>query len=458
MKQSEFNLTAISPIDGRYRNHVEELSNYFSEFAYIKYRTEVELRYLIALSKLGIIRKLKNNEHKMLEDIVEKFNLNDALGNKEIAQEYWKPKGAPFQSTKHDTKAVEYYLKEKLGKSSLSDVLEFIHFGLTSEDVNNLAYRLMLKNSLNGVILRSIAAFNNQILEESKKYNNLPMLARTHGQSAVPTTLGKEFLIFYGRMQTEIKILQAFKFCGKLNGAVGNYNALFFAYPKVNWKKFSKDFVSSFGLSWYPITTQVAPSEDIIYFFQIIQRINGILLDFDQDMWRYISDGWFNQIVKQKEVGSSTMPQKVNPILFENSEGNLIMANSLIEGFVNKLPISRLQRDLSGSTISRNFGAALAYSLLAYKNSLAGLLRLKANEKKIKEDLNSDWSILSEAIQIYLKKNGVKNGYEIIKEFSHGQKMDKEMFYKMIDKLPVNKLQKSELKNLTPGNYLGIKI
>ena len=457
MKQSDFNLTAISPIDGRYRNSVEELSNYFSEFAYIKYRTEIEVRYLIALSKFGVIRKLKNNEQKILENIFKNFNLEDAYGNKEIAQEYWKPnKGTPTQSTKHDTKAVEYYLKEKLAKTSLSDILEFIHFGLTSEDVNNLAYRLMLKESLSEVVVQTITILANQILGESKKYKNLPLLARTHGQAAIPTTLGKEFLVFYERLKTEIRRLKSFRFGGKLNGAVGSYSALRFAYPKVNWQKFSKDFVTSLGLGWYQTTTQIAPYEDIIYFLQTIQRINGIILDFDQDMWRYISDGWFIQTVKRKEVGSSTMPQKVNPILFENSEVNLIMANSLIEGMTNKLPISRLQRDLSGSTISRNFGVALAYSLLAYKNSLSGLLRTRANEKQISEDLNSDWSILSEAVQIYLKKNGIKNGYEIIKDYTRGQKMNKEMFYEMIDKLPIDKNQKSELKKLSPENYIGI--
>ena len=456
MKNLINQLDAISPIDGRYRNHVEELSEYSSEYGLIKYRTEIEIRYLIALSKIGVIRKLKSSELKIFEKIYKDFDLEDAIENKEIAQEYWKPTRKPTQSTKHDVKAVEYYLKNKLSNTSLSDVLEFIHFGLTSEDVNNLTIRLMLKGAIDNVILKNLQTLNKEILNQSKKYKRLPMIARTHGQSAVPTTLGKEFLVFYERLDKEINILQTAKFAGKLNGAVGNYNALNFVFPKNNWQKFSKDFVSSFGLEVNQVTNQIAPFEDIIFVFQTLQRIDGILLDFNQDMWRYISDNWLIQENKKGEVGSSTMPQKINPIMFENSEGNLVIANSLIEGFTSKLPISRLQRDLSNSTISRNFGLCLAYCLLAYKNCLIGLLRVRANEEKIKEDLNLDWSILSEAIQIYLKKEGIKNGYEIIKNMSRGKKMDKEAYSEMIDSLPLNDKQKSELKKLTPDKYIGI--
>lgn len=458
MKQSEFNLTAISPIDGRYRNHVEELSMYSSEFGLIRYRTEIEVRYLIALSKIGIIRKLRGEEKKLLQKIIDEFDIDDAIENKDIAQEYWKPNQKSKPATKHDVKAVEYFLKDRLLNTSMSDILEFIHFGLTSEDTNNLTIRLMLNAATEKVILKNLQTLNNEILSLSKQYKNLPMIARTHGQAAIPATLGKEFLVFHNRLDYEIKILKSTKLRGKLNGAVGNYNALNFAYSKINWPKFSKDFVSSLGLNQNPTTNQIAPYEDMIFVFQTIQRINGILLDFNQDMWRYISDHWFIQENKKGEVGSSTMPQKINPIMFENSEGNLIIANSLIEGFTNKLPISRLQRDLSNSTISRNFGLALAYSLLAYKNCLSGLGRIKANEEKILEDLNSDWSILSEAVQIYLKKNGIKNGYEILRELTRGEKMTEEDFLKMVDSLPVNESQKSELKKLTPENYIGIII
>ena len=446
MKQSDFNpLLSVSPIDGRYWESVSELSGYVSEFAYIKERLQVEIAYLIHLSENKVIRKLKPSEKQILISLYIGFGIREAEEVKRIEKE-----------TRHDLKAIEYYARRKLEKTSLSDISEFIHFGLTSEDINNIAIRLMLKNAWSEVVLIALKVLDTQVLEYSKAYRKTPMLARTHGQVAVPTTLGKELLVFHERIQNELDLLQNFNFNAKLNGATGNYNALFFSYPRINWLKFSKQFINSFSLNNSKTTTQIAPYEDIIYFFQTIQRINGILLDFNQDMWRYISDGWFTQTVRQIEVGSSTMPQKVNPILFENSEGNVIVANSLISGFVDKLPISRLQRDLSGSTISRNFGVALAYSLLAYKNCLSGLLRIKPNKEKILEDLNSDWSILSEAVQIYLKKNGVKNGYEIIKNKTRGQRMTKEMFWEMIDLLPLQNKQKGELKKLSPENYIGL--
>lgn len=445
MKNNLNILNAISPIDGRYRNQTEELSQYSSEYAVIKHRTQIEIKYFVALSKAGVIRKINISEQKILNKLIEEFDLEEAEEIKEIEN-----------TTKHDVKAVEYYLKERLSKSTLSDVLEFIHFGLTSEDINNLTIRLMLKNGLEKVILVNLQIINDEVLNLSKEYKNLPMLGRTHGQAAIPTTLGKEFLVFYERLDKEIKILKSSKLYGKLNGAIGNYNALNFSYPKINWPKFSKEFVESFGFKQNNVTNQIAPFEDMIFVFQSIQRINSILLDFNQDMWRYISDGWFIQENKKDEVGSSTMPQKINPIMFENSEGNLIIANSLIEGFTNKLPLSRLQRDLSNSTISRNFGLTLAYCLLAYKNSLSGLKRVKANEEKIKDDLSSDWSILSEAVQIYLKKEKVKNGYEILKEITRGKKMNQKDFTNMVNKLPLNEKQKSELKKLSPENYIGI--
>lgn len=445
MKDIINQLNAISPIDGRYRGQVEELSSYSSEFGIIKYRLTIEIKYLLALSQTKVIRTINNAEQKTLGKILDNFDVSEAQKVKDIEQ-----------TTRHDVKAIEYYLKEKLSNTSLADVLEFIHFGLTTWDINNLSERLMLRDGVNNIVLKNLQTLSNEILSQSKKYKTLPMLGRTHGQPAIPTTLGKEFLIFYQRLDKEIKILQTYKLTGKLNGAIGNYNALTFAYPKINWPKFSKDFVFSFGLGFNQTTNQIAPYEDIIFVFQTLQRINGILLDFSQDMWRYISDNWLVQENKKGEVGSSTMPQKINPIMFENSEGNLIIANSLIESFVNKLPISRLQRDLSGSTIVRNFGMMLAYCLLAYKNSLSGLLRLKANEEKIKQDLNADWSVLSEALQIYLKKEGAKNGYEIIKNETRGQKINKESWFELIDKLPLNEKQKNELKKLSPSTYIGI--
>ena len=451
-------LSAISPIDGRYRDHVKELSDYSSEFALIRYRTEIEIRYLIALSKAGIFRKLKKNEIKLLEEIFKGFNLEDAIENKDIAQEYWTPTKNSSSATKHDVKAVEYYLKQKLSSTSLSDILEFIHFGLTSEDVNNLSIRLMLKGAFENVILKSLKSLNKEILNQSKKYKNLPMLGRTHGQPATPTTLGKEFLVFYEILDKEIKILESSKLYGKLNGAVGSYNALNFSYPEINWPKFSEDFITSLGLDINQTTNQIAPFEDIIFVFQGVQRINGIILDFNQDMWRYISDGWFIQENRKGEVGSSTMPQKINPIMFENSEGNLIIANSLIHGFIDKLPLSRLQRDLSNSTISRNFGACLAYCLISYKNTYSGLKRVRANEEKIAEDLNSDWSILSEAIQTHLKKEGIKKGYEIIKDATRGKKFNQKDWLNLINKLPISNEAKTKLSKLTPESYIGLSI
>lgn len=448
-------LLAISPIDGRYRKHVEEFAEYFSEFAFIKYRTQIEIKYFISLSELGIIRKLKKEELKLLQNIAQNFSIKDAEENKDIAQEYWKSETPQKHSTKHDVKAVEYFLKGRLSNTSLKDISEFIHFGLTSEDINNLAYRLMLQDGIARVTIPNLLALQKVVKEKATKYNKTTIIARTHGQPAIPTTLGKEFLVFHERLDNEIKILKKAKLRGKLNGAVGNYNALQLAYPKIDWFKFSKKFIFSLGIDLNSTTNQIAPYEDIIFIFQTVQRINGIILDLDQDMWRYISDGWFVQENKEKEIGSSTMPQKINPIMFENSEGNLIVANSLIDGFVHKLPISRLQRDLSGSTISRNFGVCLAHSLIAYKNSVDGLNRIKSNNTKIEEDLNSDWSILAEAVQIILRRENVKNSYEIVKSLTRGKKMTQQDYLEFIDDLPTPQKVKEELKKITPENYIG---
>ncbi len=438
-------LLAISPIDGRYRYQTEKLADYFSEHAVFKYRILVETKYLIALSQIGVIRKLSAQEIKILDSLVDNFSVKEAEKVK-----------ATEKKVKHDKKALEYYLKDELDKTSLKDISGFSHFALTSYDVENIVHRLELKDSLEKTIIPELNLLNKLILEEAKKYKNLPLLARTHGQAAVPTTLGKEFLVFFERLEIEIQILKQIRFRAKLSGAVGNYNAHAFAYPNINWQKFSKDFLKEFRLEQHPSTTQIAPYEDIIFFFQTIQRINNIILDFDQDMWRYISDGWFNQENKKEKVGSSTMPQKINPINFEQSEGNIIIANSLIEGFTGKLSISRLQRDLSDSTISRNFGVTIAHSLLAYSLSGKGLSRVTPNNDIISESLNSDWSILSEAVQIFLKKEGVKNGYEIMKDLTRGEKLNRESFQEMINKLPLDEAQKSELKKLTPEIYIGI--
>ena len=446
MKQSSSNtLFNISPIDGRYKKETEKLELYFSEFAYIKYRVLIEINYLISLSELKIIRKINKEEKTMLQNIIEGFSLADAKRIKKIEGK-----------TNHDVKAIEYYLKEKMNKTSLKNVSNYIHFGLTSEDINNIAIRLMLKDANINIILLELKNLNSILFEKYKKYKKLPMLAKTHGQPAITTTLGKEFLVFQKRLEIELIDLEKIKFRGKINGAIGNYNALQFIFPKINWKKFSKDFLKKLDIDVNVTTTQIAPYEDIIKYFQTIQRINGIILDLNQDMWRYISDNYFIQKVKKEEIGSSTMPQKVNPINFENSEGNIIIANSLVDGFTNKLPISRLQRDLSGSTISRNFGVTLSHSLIAFKNTTKGLSRINVNEKRILDDLNSDWSILSEAVQIYLKREGVEHGYELIKKLTQGRKINKDQYQKLINDLPLEKKRKNKLLNLTPSTYLGI--
>ncbi len=444
MKNKIHPLLLISPIDGRYRIQTDDLSEYFSEYAYLKFRVEIEIKYLLTLSKFNVIRKISLNERNKFKRIIESFDINEAEKIKEIEAKI-----------RHDVKTIEYYLRDELNHTSLSDISGFIHFGLTSEDINNIAVRLMLKESIEKVLLPNINNLNSEILEQTIKYKSLPMLGRTHGQAAVPTTLGKELNVFAQRISKEIKILSEVNFSAKLNGAVGNYNALYFAYPKINWQKLSFDLMSDFGLKTNSVTTQVAPPEDIIYFFQTVQRINGIFLDLNQDIWRYISDGWFIQENKKGEIGSSTMPQKINPILFENSEGNLVIANSLIEGFTNKLPVSRLQRDLSGSTISRNFGVVIANSLISYINTLEGLKRIKPNKDKIEKDLNEDWSILSEAVQIYLKKEGVKNGYELLKNLTRGEKIDKKGWLNLIESLEISDEQKNKIKILTPSLYIG---
>ncbi len=438
-------LTAISPIDGRYRSQVEELSNYFSEYAYIKYRLDIEIKYLIELSDFKIIRKLDSTESKFLDQITKSFDLRECQKVKKIETK-----------TKHDLKAIEYYIKEKLSGSSLSDVAEYVHFGLTSEDINNIAIRLMLRDSRDNTLLFSLDSLNNELKRKSKKYKNIVMLARTHGQPAVPTTLGKEISVFSYRLEKEINKLNKFKFTGKLNGAVGNYNALHFAYPKKDWIKFSDRFINKFQLEPSLVTTQINNPEDLIEFFQIIQRINGIALDLDQDMWRYISDGWFIQENVKGAVGSSTMPQKINPILFENSEGNLTIANSLISAFNQKLPLSRLQRDLSGSTISRSFGAQIAHSLVAWNNCTDGLVKVEPNKELIKAVLFSDWAILSEAIQVYMKLNGMPEAYDYVKKLTRGNKLTQEQWKKMIETFRINGDLKLVLLEITPETYRGL--
>ncbi len=437
-------LTALSPIDGRYRDKTKILSGYFSEFAFIKERIRVEINYLLFLSSKKLIRRIRPKGKDFLIKIYKNFNLKQALEVKEIEK-----------TTRHDLKAAEYFLRKNFDKSLLSNLIEFIHFGLTSEDINNICLRILLQNANNEIISRQLENLNGVLLEKSKAYRDVVIIGRTHGQNAVPTTFGKEILVFSERLKKQIKKLKNFEFFAKLNGAVGNFNALYFVLPNVNWSSFSAQFIKSLKLSPLVITTQVNSNDDIVEYFQIIQRINLILNDLNQDMWRYTSDTWLVQSKNRDEVGSSTMPQKINPIDFENSEGNISVANGLIDVFVKKLPISRLQRDLSNSTVLRNTGTILAYCLIAYSSCEKGLSRISPNPK-IKKYLNKDWSILSEAAQTLLRKEGVSHPYKLLSGLTRGRVLSQNDWKKIVEKIPISAQNKKKLSNLTPETYRGI--
>lgn len=441
-------LTAISPIDGRYAERTSELRPFVSEFALIRTRLEVEVQYLIALSEVGVVRTLTQDEKKQLNSFGPNLSLENAEKIKKIEEE-----------TRHDVKAMERAFRSMLSGTTLEDITEMVHFGLTSEDINNISYRLMLKRATENINIPALDKFTNELVIRAEQHKATPMLARTHGQAAVPTTLGKEIVNFASRISEQTKALKDRKLRGKLNGAVGNFNALQAAYPKINWIKFSESFIKSLGLSPNLTTTQINPYEDVIEYLQNYQRINGVILDFDQDMWRYISDDWFLQEVKKGEVGSSTMPQKVNPIDFENSEGNLQIANSLIQGLTSKLSVSRLQRDLSDSTTIRNLGTVIAYSLIGYKSILTGLSRVRPNLEEIKTRLNEDWSILAEGAQTILRKAGIEDPYSLIASLTRGGHIkDQEEWINLIDGLKIEDDQKDALKELTPQNYIGLAV
>lgn len=438
-------LTAISPLDGRYREKVAPLAPFVSEYALIRTRFEVEAKYLVALSQAGIVRNLNDNEKRKLETFERSITLKEAQKVKKTEEE-----------TRHDVKAMEKSFRKMVKGTSLRDLVEMIHFGLTSEDVNNLAYRLMLKRACTEVCIPALDSLVDELTQRAERYQSAPMLARTHGQSAIPTTVGKEIINFASRLNDEMQKLENQKLTGKLTGAVGNFNALVAAYPNIDWVAFSEKFVKSLGLEPNLITTQINPYEDVIEFLQNIQRINGIILDFDQDMWRYISDDWFEQVAKKGEVGSSTMPQKVNPIDFENSEGNLQLANGIIETMSRKLATSRLQRDLSDSTTIRNIGVLLGYSLIAYKSTLTGISRIKPNLSKITEDLNNDWSILAEAAQTVLRSAKVDDPYSLVATLTRGRHFDESQWGSWVNDLPVAEVVKRRLSKLNPQNYIGL--
>jgi adenylosuccinate lyase len=441
-------LTAITTLDGRYRKDVAELSPYVSEYNIIKTRIEIEAKYLTALSEVGIVRPLSTEEQKRLVSFSGEVSLDDAKKIKEIEDK-----------TDHDVKAMEKAFRTMLTGTSLEDVIEKIHFGLTSEDVNNLTYRLILKRSCEDVMTPNLDLLTGKLVKWADDYKAVPILARTHGQAAVPTTLGHEFAVFAKRLNKEVKIVEKNVLEGKLNGASGTFDSLKDSYPNIDWISFAKKFVKSFGLEPNLTTTQIAPYEDMIKDFQTFIRINNVLLDFDQDVWRYISDHWFAQEVVKNATGSSTMPQKVNPIKFENSEGNLEKANALFEMFSRKLSKSRLQRDLSDSTVIRDMGAPLGWSLLAYKNTAKGLDKIWPNLDLIAKALNEDWSILSEAAQTRMRTYGIEDPYSIMKDLTRsGEKIDQQKWLKIVDGLPINDQQKKDLKNLTPEKYIGFAV
>jgi len=447
MKMSPLN--AISPVDGRYRKITESLANYFSETALIKYRVFVEIEYFIALCELPLtqLKNFKKDKFDDIRAISKAFSFEDAERVKKIEK-----------TTNHDVKSVEYFLKEKFDELGLSEFREFIHFGLTSQDINNTAVPYSMNLAYHDII---IPEFNNLIdvlTKISKKWENIPMLARTHGQPASPTRLGKEIYVFVDRLKDQIKLLETIPFSAKFGGATGNFNAHKVAYPKIDWIKFANNFLdNSLGLSRQKVTTQIEHYDDAAAFFDNLKRINTILIDLNRDIWAYVSMDYFKQKIKEGEVGSSAMPHKVNPIDFENSEGNLGIANAIFEHLSAKLPISRLQRDLTDSTVTRNIGVPIAHTLIAIKSILKGLGKLVINKNKIKADLENNWAVVAEAIQTILRREKFPNPYEALKDLTRkNEKITKDSIHNFIDGLDVSAKIKTELKNITPENYIGV--
>lgn len=441
-------LTAVSPIDGRYHNKTSDLREFFSEFALIKYRVTVEIKWFKMLASNPDIKELpelSSADNDTLEKIISDFSINDAQRIKEIEQ-----------TTNHDVKAVEYFIKEKIANSpSIYKYNEFIHFACTSEDINNLSHGLMIKDSKNKIILPMLNKIVDAMLVLTKKYADVPLLSRTHGQTASPTTMGKEIANTTYRLQRQIKHLQQTEVLGKINGAVGNYNAHYSAYPNLDWDSIGQKFVESLGLNFNPYTTQIEPHDYIAETFHVIMRYNTILIDFNRDIWGYISLGYFKQKTKEGEIGSSTMPHKVNPIDFENSEGNLGMANAILEHLANKLPISRWQRDLTDSTVLRNLGVGLAHSMIAYQSVLRGIEKLEINTTKTNKDLDNAWEVLAEPIQTIMRRYNIDSPYEKLKELTRGKGINQKDLRLFIKNLDIPEEIKQDLYNLLPHNYVG---
>lgn len=437
---------AISPIDGRYARQLESLSAYFSEFALIRYRVLVETEYFIALSDAGFF-PLSNPAKKALRKVVETFSVADASKIKDIEK-----------ITNHDVKAVEYFLKEKLVELKLNKHKEWIHFGLTSQDVNNTSVPLLWKDAMEKVMLPALEDLSVTLKGLAKTWHSIPMLARTHGQPASPTRLGKEIRVFAERLDNQLALLKPIPYAAKFGGATGNFNAHQVAFPRTDWRKFANQFVNkSLGLKRMQYTTQIEHYDSLAAHFDALKRINVILIDFCRDCWTYISMDYFKQRVNKNEVGSSAMPHKVNPIDFENAEGNLGVANALYEHLSGKLPVSRLQRDLTDSTVLRNIGVPFAHSVLALKSLNRGLNKLIVNEKAIQADLERNWAVVAEAIQTILRRENYPNPYEALKALTRGaDEINRERIHAFIDELDVKDALKKELKKITPHNYTGV--
>ena len=442
-------LNAISPIDGRYRSKTKILSSFFSEEALIKYRVRVEIEYFISLCELPLpqLESFNPSLFEELRSIYNHFSHEDALQIKEIENK-----------TNHDVKAVEYFIKKEFDKLEIQNFKEFIHFGLTSQDINNTAIPLSVKNAIESIYLPTLEKIIDTLISMVNEYKNIPLLARTHGQPASPTRLGKEINVFVKRLNTQKNILIKLPFGAKFSGATGNFNAHHVAYPEIDWKIFGKKFVENkLGLNYSFPTTQVEHYDSFAALCDSMKRINTILIDFNRDIWQYISMDYFKQKINKDEVGSSAMPHKVNPIDFENSEGNLGIANAIFDFFGTKLPISRLQRDLTDSTVLRNIGVPFGHTLIAFESILKGLSKIVVNTTQIEDDLNSNWAVIAEAIQTILRKEGYPNPYEALKELTRTNTIiNREAIQKFIETLDINDKIKSKLKAITPFNYTGI--
>jgi adenylosuccinate lyase len=441
-------LTAVSPVDGRYGSKSESLRPIFSEYGLIRHRVLVEVRWLQALAAheaIAEVPTLSSHANKILDDIFDNFSEEDARRVKNIER-----------TTNHDVKAVEYFLKEKIaGNAELETVSEFIHFACTSEDINNLAYALMLREARGQVLLPTMDNVITAIITLAHNNAEMPLLSRTHGQPATPTTVGKEMANVAYRLRRQRELLTQVPMLGKINGAVGNYNAHMITYPEIDWQAFAEKFVTDLGLDWNPYTTQIEPHDYIAEMFDAIARYNTVLIDFSRDIWGYISLGYFKQRTIAGEVGSSTMPHKVNPIDFENAEGNFGIANALFDHLAAKLPISRWQRDLSDSTVLRNLGVGVAHTIIGLESLLRGIGKLEANPARTAEDLDATWEVLAEAVQTVMRRYGIEKPYEKLKELTRGKGIDADSMRVFIDGLDIPDAAKQRLRGLTPASYIG---